>query len=49
MMSMNLGDFVIVNIKSAGCHCVIKGISKFESISLMENANLTKKVEQYKT
>ena len=28
MMSMNLIDIAILNIKSADCHCIISGISK---------------------
>ena len=43
MMSMNLSDVAILNIKSADYSCIIGGISKSETINLMQNINLTKK------
>ena len=46
---MNLNDITILNIKSADYRCVISGISKSEAINLMQNTDLTKKVETYKT
>ena len=46
---MNLSDIVILNIKSSDYRCVISLISKNEAINSMENAGLTKKVENYKT
>ena len=49
MVSMNLSDIVILNIKSSDYRCVISLISKNEAINSMENAGLTKKVENYKT
>ena len=45
MISMNLSDIAILNIKSADYCCIISGITKNEAISLMENADLTKKSE----
>ena len=42
---MNLRDIAILNIKSADYCCIISGITKNEAISLMENADLTKKSE----
>ena len=39
MMSMNLNDIAILNIKSAGYCCIISRISK----NLMQNTDLTKK------
>ena len=49
MMSMNLMDIAILNIKSAD-HCsIISGISKSEAIHLMRNIDLSEKVEHYKT
>ena len=43
MMSMNLSDVAILNIKGADCYCVISGITKNETINFMQNINLTKK------
>ena len=43
MMSMNLSDIAILNIKGSDYRCIISGISKIETISLMQNADLTKK------
>ena len=41
MMSMNLSDIVILNIKGVDYHCNIRGISKSEAINLMQNIDLT--------
>ena len=49
MMSMTLSDVAILNIKSADYSCIISTISKSETVNLMQNINLTKKVEHYKT
>ena len=46
---MNFSDIAILNIKSANYRCTISGISKSEVINLMQNIDLTKKVEHYKT
>ena len=43
MMSMNLSDIAILNIKGADYCCIISRISKSEAINLMLNINLTKK------
>ena len=43
MMSMNLSDISILNIKSADYCCIISGISKSEVINLMQNTDLTEK------
>ena len=45
MISINLSDIAILNIKSADCCCIISGISKSEAINLMQNIDLTKKSE----
>ena len=37
MMSMNLSDFAILNIKGSDYRCIISGISKNEAINLMQN------------
>ena len=49
MMSMNLSDIAILNIKGFDYPCIISGISKNKAIGLMRNAFLTEKVEHYKT
>ena len=49
MMSMNLSDITILNIKSSDYHHIISLISKYDTIKLMQNAYLTEKVEHYKT
>ena len=43
MMSMNLGDIAILNIKCVDYCCIIAGISKSEAINLMQNTDLTEK------
>ena len=55
IMSVNLNDIAILNIKGSDNCCIISLISKNETINLMQNADLTKKkwniikkVENYK-
>ena len=43
MMSMNLGDIPILNIKGSNHRCIISLISKYEAMQLIQNANLTEK------
>ena len=43
MMSMDLSDIAILNIKSTGYGCIISGISKSKTVNLMQNIDLTKK------
>ena len=43
IMSMNLSDIAISNIKCSDYHCIISLISKNEAINLMQNDYLTKK------
>ena len=43
MMSMNLSDIAILNIKGSDYRCIISLISKAETINLMQNADLTEK------
>ena len=45
MMSINLSDIAVLNIKSADYGCIISGISKNEVINVMRNADLTEKSE----
>ena len=49
LMSMNLSDKNILHIKWADHCCIVNRISKSEAINLMENTDLTKKGEHYKT
>ena len=43
MMSVNLSDIAILNIKGSDYQCIISSISKDEAINLMQNAYLTGK------
>ena len=43
MVSMNLSDIVILNIKGSDYCCIISLISKNEAINSMEIADLTEK------
>ena len=43
MMSMNLSDTVVLNIKGSDYRCIINLISKNEAINLMQNTDLTEK------
>ena len=40
---MSLSDIAILNIKGSDNCCIISGINKNETISLIQNADLTKK------
>ena len=44
MMSMNLSDIAILNIKIADYCFIISGIRKNEAINSMQNADLTEKL-----
>ena len=48
MMSLILSDIAISNIKDSDYRCIISLISKNKAINLMQNTDLTKKVEHYK-
>ena len=43
MISMNLNDITIINVKGFDYHCIISLISKNKDIKLMQNNDLTKK------
>ena len=43
MMSMNLTDITILNIKGSNYRCIISLISKNEAINILQNADLTEK------
>ena len=45
MMSMNLSDIAILNIKGSDYCCIISLISKNEAINFKQNADLTEKSE----
>ena len=42
MMTVNLSDNAILNIKGADYCCIIKGISKSDAVNLLQNADFTK-------
>ena len=44
MMSINLSDIAILNIKGFDYCCIISLIRKNEAIHLMQNADLTNKI-----
>ena len=46
MMSMNLSDTAILNIKGSDYHCIISGISKNKVVNLMQNADLIQKIRK---
>ena len=48
MMSINLSDIAILNIKGSDYRCAVSLISKNEAINLMQNTDLTKEAEHYK-
>ena len=43
MMSVNLSDIAILNIKSSDYRCIIRLISKDDAIRLLQNPYLTEK------
>ena len=47
-MSMNLRNVAILKIKNVDYRCIITEISKSEAINLIQNIDLTGKVEHYK-
>ena len=44
MMSVNLSDIAILNIKGSDYCCIISRISKNEAINVMQNADLTENI-----
>ena len=48
-MSTNLSDNAILNIKNTDYCCIISSTSKSEAINLLQNINLTDKMEHHKT
>ena len=49
MVSMNLSNIAILNIKIEDYSCIISGISKSGAINVMQNIDLKEKAEDYKT
>ena len=49
MMSMNVSDTAILNIKSAHYYCIISRINKIEAINLMRNINLATQKNEKQT
>ena len=47
MMSVNLSDIAFLNIKGSKYCCIISLINKNETMNLLQNADLTKKVEHH--
>ena len=47
MMSMNISDIAILNIKDSDYCCIISLISKNEAMHLFKNVDLTEKVEYF--
>ena len=45
MMSVNLSDIAILNIKGSDYRCIVSLISKNEATNLLQNADLTEKSE----
>ena len=43
MMSMDLSDVAVLNIKGSHYFCIIKAISKHKAMKLMQNLDLTEK------
>ena len=48
MMSMNVSDTAILNIRSAAYCCIVSGISKSEARTLMQNIGLTSSLSHIK-
>ena len=48
MMCINHSDIAILTIKGLDYYCVVSLISTNEAVDLLQNADLTKKVEHYK-
>ena len=43
MMSRNLSDNPVLNIKGSDCCCIISNLTKSEAINIMQNTGFTKK------
>ena len=48
MMSINLNDVAILNIKGSDDRCIISGLIKNDAVNLMQNTDLTEKAEHFK-
>ena len=47
MVSMNLNDIAILNIRSVDYRCIFNEICKMENLHLLQKTHLTKKAEHY--
>ena len=47
MMSINLNNIAILNIRGFDYGCIINGISQSEAVNLQQDADLCDKVEYY--
>ena len=47
MLSINLSNIAVLNIEGANYHCIISGISKNETINLMQNIDLIEKSKTF--
>ena len=45
MISINLDDIAILNIRGVDYRCVVNGISKSKTVNLLQNADLSEKRE----
>ena len=41
MMSINVKDIAILNIRGVECQCIITGICKCDAVNLLQNDDLT--------
>ena len=49
MMSLKLSDIAILGICGVNYHCIFFRISKTEAVNLVQEVELNKKMEHYKT
>ena len=47
MVSLNLSDIAFLEIKNAGYHCIISGISRSKAIKLLQNIDFSEKSGTY--
>ena len=40
MLSVNINDFAVINVKNVDYHCIIHSITKYEPINLLKNSVL---------
>ena len=47
-MCINLNDIAILNIRGVDYRCIFNGISKSDGVNVLQNTDMTEKVEYYK-